>query len=273
MVASQVVEQSLDLDFDVIISDLAPIDLLIQRAGRLHRHEREERGKPVFYIHIPPETNAPIEKWFSDAFPRASFVYPDHGLLWRTKEILKKEGKLEMPNKARYLIESVYGELDTVHTPEVLKKSSQEACEKMKEDSSIALFNKINFEQGYSLLSNHNKWTEEEHISTRLSEENNKIYLGLWDGSNIQPLYHEGEFPWDMSSLSLRKTSISSINYDEDIQVAIREIKKQRRFKYNALFLIMQKKDDVLTGKNRYGQNVEVSYNVNRGLLVEKQEQ
>lgn len=63
LVATQVVEQSLDLDFDLMISDIAPIDLLIQRAGRLHRHQRGDRGEPVLVVHAPLFSDEPKAGW------------------------------------------------------------------------------------------------------------------------------------------------------------------------------------------------------------------
>lgn len=107
LVATQVIEQSLDLDFDLMISDLAPIDLLLQRSGRLHRHpDRENRppqlSKPTMWLISPT-----LDEEGTPDFGVSKYIYDRHVLLrtWLTTRLLKR---LELPTMMDELIEAVY---------------------------------------------------------------------------------------------------------------------------------------------------------------------
>jgi CRISPR-associated endonuclease/helicase Cas3 len=100
LVATQVVEQSLDLDFDWMITQVCPMDLLFQRLGRLHRHERSRpRGFeiPRCTVFVPP----------ADQFGDCENFYCK-GILWRTRALLQGRSELVFPDAYRPLIEHVY---------------------------------------------------------------------------------------------------------------------------------------------------------------------
>jgi len=105
LIATQVAEQSLDIDFDFMLSDLAPVDLLLQRIGRLHRHRR-----------IRPEAHLEAKVWIaglkSDSLnlekTKWKYVYDEY-ILDRTWEALRKEQILYFPSDIDRFVQFVYG--------------------------------------------------------------------------------------------------------------------------------------------------------------------
>jgi CRISPR-associated endonuclease/helicase Cas3 len=123
IIGTQVIEQSLDIDFDVLITDLCPIDLLIQRIGRLHRHEirrPEKHRKPVVYV---MGVNDRLE------FERGSEHIYGKYLLARTQYFLKKG--IKIPIDIPVLVNDVYGDA-VPEFPEELQRVYQKSREEME---------------------------------------------------------------------------------------------------------------------------------------------
>lgn len=106
LVATQVVEQSLDLDFDYLVTDLAPIDLLIQRIGRLHRHEQEEkRPSCLGTAECAISSYSSIEEILNQ--PAYQAIY-DTYILAKTWLSLQNKPTLTLPGETDCLIHYVY---------------------------------------------------------------------------------------------------------------------------------------------------------------------
>lgn len=106
VVGTQVIEQSLDIDFDVMFSDLAPTDLLLQRIGRLHRHSRE-RPAPLA---IPKLFLTGVVDWSAEPpepIAASCTIYGSATLL-RTLAVLYSINKITLPQDIPRLVEETY---------------------------------------------------------------------------------------------------------------------------------------------------------------------
>jgi CRISPR-associated endonuclease/helicase Cas3 len=115
VIGTQVLEQSLDIDFDVMVTDLAPIDLVLQRVGRLHRHNRDkfQRDRRASAHAIPRVYINYEHNEAGEPRPGPDKFYGPY-LLLKSWEIIAQRaagpGRFELPNDYRPLIEWVYDE-------------------------------------------------------------------------------------------------------------------------------------------------------------------
>lgn len=110
--ATQTVQQSLDLDADLLITDLCPMDVLLQRIGRLHRHARTDRAAgftmPRCVVLVPDQGPADLlsDSGKSRVRDGLGTVYADLAIIAATWTELKQRARLCIPNDNRALVEA-----------------------------------------------------------------------------------------------------------------------------------------------------------------------
>ncbi len=142
IIATQVVEQSVDIDLDFIVSDLAPTDMLLQRMGRLWRHERKDRkaDEPGFWINAPVVDRNATTKTLGKAFGKSGLVYAPYVLL-RTAEVFAGRESIVLPDQIREVLEATYAERGEGDEPEswhALRDEVEAEREKLAQEADAA---------------------------------------------------------------------------------------------------------------------------------------
>ena len=212
LVGTQVLESSLDLDFDVMVSDLAPMAALIQRAGRLWRHmdlrPASDRPvpEPVLWVVSPDPGQVRDARWLSDALDKGAHVYPLSDQ-WRTADHLFRVGLIEAPEPLRDLIEAVHG-TDPVDLPEAFDAQS------LKEDGArfarrgLGWQNVIRLEDGFRTGG---FASDDRTYPTRLGIEQLTLVLARRSEEGLFPIAGRGAENWPLSEVTASKSRLERL--------------------------------------------------------------
>ncbi len=158
LIGTQVLEQSIDIDSDLLITRIAPIDMILQRIGRLWRHKNPNRalGSKQDVIVLSRKITSEDDYKDKSFFGLSSYVYSPY-VLFRTLEVLSELDLIKIPNDMRKLINNVYNERKEEGALSFLLNELRSKKEKLE---SIALRS-----SGYF------KKELDEDVSTRYSEQ------------------------------------------------------------------------------------------------------
>lgn len=220
VVATQVIEQSLDLDFDLMLTDLAPADLLIQRAGRLWRHARCARpvAGPELLLVGPDPIDDPPASWLGPAGGTRFIYAPD--IVWRSARAVLRAGGIETPGGIRTLVEAAY-DRDTP-VPLGLERAAETWWGEEKAAAGIAQMNVLDFSKGY--VPDGGAWDTDIATPTRLNDQPQvTLRVARLHGGQVVPWADDAYVPraWALSELRVRATRVAEVLVSPEHQAAV----------------------------------------------------
>lgn len=229
LVATQVVEASLDLDFDLMVTDLAPIGSLVQRTGRLWRHmdrrpaAERPMSAPALHVVAPDPGQVDDAGWLKRVLGSGALVYPQD-VQWRTAKAIFDKGMIRAPGGLRDLIETVYGD-DPREVPDALQGFEIETIGQQMSEAQQAFNQVLDAEDAYDQPQMQRVF-DDDQFPTRLGVPQVTLRLAREEHGKLAPWAGEGVLSWQSSEVlvsSERYRKLPGVDQDRPEIKTVRE--------------------------------------------------